>query len=389
MPPGGNWKNIPKSIPSKRLEQIRVSFNEGKGSRSTYYGRLRPDRPAYTINTYFGRPGNGCHIHYSQDRVLSQREAARLQSFPDSFEFAGGQGSISTQIGNAVPPLLAYQIALCLGRPGYFVDLFSGAGGLGLGFQWAGWQPVVANDIEERFLETYSRNVHDRVVLGSITEKKVFEEMVAIANRARAHAKGKPFWVLGGPPRQGFSTAGNRRSMKDERNHLVWHYKRFLEEIEPNGFVFENVTGLMNMEGGRVFRDVKDAFCSVMHSVQAYLLKAEEYAIPQRRARVILIGIHDKRRAVISPPRVTTSGTSIDLFEALKPAISVEEALADLPALIPGEDGSHLDYVSPPRTTFQSFVRGQIGPAEYLDRIRRGIRYLDAPLPSMPVAATP
>ena len=85
VPPGGNWKNIPLDVPSKRIEQIRDSYAQGKGSRSTYYGRLLPDMPAYTINTYFNRPGNGCHIHYEQDRVLSQREAARLQSFPDDF----------------------------------------------------------------------------------------------------------------------------------------------------------------------------------------------------------------------------------------------------------------------------------------------------------------
>ena len=84
VPPGGNWKNIPESVPSKRLAQIRESYKAGKGSRSTYYGRLRPDMPAYTINTYFNRPGNGCHMHYDQDRTISQREAARFQSFPDS-----------------------------------------------------------------------------------------------------------------------------------------------------------------------------------------------------------------------------------------------------------------------------------------------------------------
>ena len=93
IPPGGNWKNIPTSIPSQRLAQIRESYAKGGGSRSTYYGRLRPDAPAYTINTYFGRPGNGCHLHYDyaggQHRVISQREAARLQSFPDDFVFLG------------------------------------------------------------------------------------------------------------------------------------------------------------------------------------------------------------------------------------------------------------------------------------------------------------
>src|ERR1043165_3606815 len=91
IPPGGNWKNIPVSVPSKRLEQIRQGFKEGKGSRSTYYGRLSPSKPSYTISTYVNRPGNGCFVHYDpkQQRVISQREAARLQTFPDDFAFTG------------------------------------------------------------------------------------------------------------------------------------------------------------------------------------------------------------------------------------------------------------------------------------------------------------
>src|SRR5918997_2364265 len=99
VPPGGNWKDIPETVPSKRLQQIRISYAAGKGSRSTYYGRLRPGAPAYTINTYFARPGNGCHLHYDytggQHRTLSQREAARLQSFPDRFIFHGSRGSVA------------------------------------------------------------------------------------------------------------------------------------------------------------------------------------------------------------------------------------------------------------------------------------------------------
>ena len=112
VPPGGNWKDIPESVPSKRLQTIRESFTRGEGSRSTYYGRLDPGKPSYTINTYFTRPGNGCHIHYDmsghQHRTISYREAARFQSFPDSFRFEGSKTSIATQIGNAVPPLLGF-----------------------------------------------------------------------------------------------------------------------------------------------------------------------------------------------------------------------------------------------------------------------------------------
>lgn len=377
VPPGGNWKNIPVTLPSRRLEQIRVGFENGTGSRSTYYGRLRRNMPAYTISTYFNRPGNGCHIHYDQDRVLSQREAARLQSFPDHFAFLGSQGDVNTQIGNAVPPLLAYQIAVGLGRPGYFADLFCGAGGMGLGFTWSGWKPVVANDINERFLETYARNVHDRVVFGSITDDATFERLVQIVMETKAQIGDSPLWVLGGPPCQGFSTAGNRRSMEDERNLLYWHYVRFLERVRPDGFVFENVTGLLNMDAGRVFEQVRDGFRSVMPSVHGWVLSAEEYAVPQRRKRVILVG-RSQEPTTMAPPRpVTSCNQEEDLFDKLPPAISVDEALSDLPALTPGQDGSCLDYISEPRTVYQSLMRGCLTPQEYLDRICSGQRAFD------------
>ena len=370
IPQGGNWKDIPTSIPSKRLDQIRTGFKQGKGSRSTYYGRLRKDMPSYTINTYFNRPGNGCHIHYEQDRVISQREAARLQSFPDNFAFVGPQGAINKQIGNAVPPLLAYQIAKNLGKPGYFIDLFSGAGGLGLGFKWAGWTPVVANDIEKWFLKTYSMKVHNRCIEGSITDGDIFNQVVEIARVARTTAGDTPFWVLGGPPCQGFSTAGNFRSMKDKRNHLFWDYKNFLELIQPDGFVFENVLGLLSMEGGMVINKVKDAFKSVMPTVHDWLLSAEEHAVPQRRKRVILIGTNKSDFALIPPHRLTSCDSSPNLFAELKPAISVEEALSDLPQLLPGQDGSSFNYISEPKTDYQAFMRGLITPEEYLDCIR-------------------
>ncbi|MFN9315741.1 MAG: DNA cytosine methyltransferase, partial [Microcystis sp.] len=224
IPPGGNWKNIPTSIPSQRLAQIRESYAKGGGSRSTYYGRLRPDAPAYTINTYFGRPGNGCHLHYDyaggQHRVISQREAARLQSFPDDFVFLGSRTAINTQIGNAVPPLLGYQIALHLGSPGIFVDLFSGAGGLALGFKWAGWLPVIANDIERIAIETYAKNVDSSVIVGDIQDPEISSKISSMANVARQLNPDAKLFVLGGPPCQGFSTAGNSRSMQDGRNSL-------------------------------------------------------------------------------------------------------------------------------------------------------------------------
>jgi DNA (cytosine-5)-methyltransferase 1 len=374
VPPGGNWKNLPEDIPSQRVKQIRKSYLEGKGSRSTYYGRLTPELPSYTINTYFNRPGNGCHIHYEQNRVLSQREAARLQSFPDSFIFSGGQGAVNTQIGNAVPPLLAYQIAIqinnVIGCKGNYVDLFSGAGGLGLGFKWAGWKPVLANDIDKNFLKTYSMNVHHNVLLGSISDRDIFDNLVehSIELKKNAIDKNLPFWVLGGPPCQGFSTAGNKRSMKDERNQLFYNYVEFLEKVKPDGFVFENVAGLLSMEKGEVFKKVKQEFKSVIPNLNGFVLNSENYAIPQRRKRVFLIGQKDAKSKTILPPlKLTSLKNNKDLFTEYPKSISVSDALSDLPDLTPGQDGSSFNYKSNPKTKFQNLMRGNITPQEYLN----------------------
>ena len=378
VPEGGNWKNIPKSIPSKRLEQIRDSFARGEGSRSTYYGRLRSNMPSYTINTYFNRPGNGCHIHPRQDRVLSQREAARLQSFPDDFRFLGPQGRVNEQIGNSVPPLLAYQIARSLGEPGVFVDLFSGAGGMGLGFMWAGWTPLLANDIEARYLETYRLNVHCNTILGSITDPAIRDECVLKTRTLRSAYPRKPLWILGGPPCQGFSTAGRKRTMQDERNHLFRDYCRVLKSLQPDGFVFENVTGLLNMQNGRVFQVVREAFGAVMDRVDGWILSAEEYAVPQRRRRVVLIGTADTEQVVSPLQKLTSCDANGELFSENRQAVSVDEALSDLPLVEPGQDGTRLPYASDPRTTYQALMRGLVTPDEFLDSIRRGQRRFQA-----------
>lgn len=363
VPEGGNWKNIPTTVPSQRLDQIRASFARGEGSRSTYYGRLRRDAPSYTINTYFTRPGNGCHIHYEQDRVLTHREAARLQSFPDDFVFAGKPGRVAVQIGNAVPPLLAYQIALSFGEPGEFVDLFAGAGGLSLGFVWAGWKSLVANDIDERALETYAQNIDEEVVLGDIRDADVARSIVERA--ATRRTPGRPFLVIGGPPCQGFSTAGHRRSTDDERNHLFLDYRRLLDDLSPDGFVFENVMGLLNMQRGTVFQAVTSILGKAVESLDVWTVQAERYGLPQRRSRVIIVGT--RGRSVPPRPQDITAYPAAAADDAgVSTAPSVSDAISDLPKAMPGEDASAEPYLTDPSTEYQRLIRGLITPSGYV-----------------------
>lgn len=378
VPQGGNWKNIPESVPSQRLANIRKGFAEGKGSRSTYYGRLREDAPAYTISTYFGRPGNGCNIHYSQNRTLSQREAARIQGFPDNFEFLGSKVAINDQIGNAVPPILAFQLASALKVHGIFVDLFAGAGGLALGFVWAGWTPIISNDINEAAMKTHAHNISERTICGDITSEDIVSEVVRSCADFRKKFPHSPLFVLGGPPCQGFSTANCNRSTNDQRNWLFTAYVRILKEIKPDGFIFENVTGILNFEGGRFFEMIKNSLSDCVEKIKPMRLNCAEYGIPQRRERVIILGgsedlVDNFTLAPITTlPRKTAEPSLFPMDLELYPAISVKDALDDLPVISDAEDGSTLPYRFAPQTVYQKFMRGEIDVTEYLRILRDG-----------------
>ncbi len=106
--PGGNYNDIPDEVSSERIKRLKKS-----GGHTTCYGRMHPDKPSYTINTYFNRPNVGCNIHYKYNRLITVREALRIQSFPDNYEIisTSKQGK-NLIVGNAVPPMLARALAM-------------------------------------------------------------------------------------------------------------------------------------------------------------------------------------------------------------------------------------------------------------------------------------
>jgi DNA (cytosine-5)-methyltransferase 1 len=101
--PGGNYMDVPDEFSTKRIMYFKKT-----GGRTTTYGRLHPEKPSYTLNTYFDRPNVGCNIHYTKDRMITIREGLRIQSFPDDFELVSKtKRGYYMQVGNAVPPLLS------------------------------------------------------------------------------------------------------------------------------------------------------------------------------------------------------------------------------------------------------------------------------------------
>jgi DNA (cytosine-5)-methyltransferase 1 len=109
VPQGGTWRDIPPHLlPERFMGGMR------RTDSTNLIGRLDPRLPSYTINTQFGNVTTGCFTHPYEDRSLSAREGARLQTFPDDYRFVGGLGSRFRQIGNAVPPLLGAILASAL-----------------------------------------------------------------------------------------------------------------------------------------------------------------------------------------------------------------------------------------------------------------------------------
>lgn len=254
VPPGGSWKDIPAQPVQKSKRLMRIAQT---GGRTTLYGRIDYARPSYTITTYFNRPGNGTYVHPVHDRVLSVREAARFQCFPDTYFFLGSKRDKLRQIGNAVPVLLAYAIGRSIREKtgcSTSVDLFSGAGGMTYGFKLAGIRAAVATDIAEPACLTLKVNSPEiPVICGDITDEATKRAVIQKGIESGAEI------ICGGPPCQGFSMAGWRRE-NDPRNQLFRPFVDIVSAVGPKVIVFEDVEGLLSYHGGQTYRDIVALF---------------------------------------------------------------------------------------------------------------------------------
>lgn len=195
------------------------------------------------------------------------------------------------------------------------VSLFSGAGGLDLGFILAGHQVVWANDLFEDAVKTYRLNLGDHIVLQNICD--IPSEAIPDADI-----------VIGGFPCQGFSVANTGRHEDDERNKLYMEMIRVIRDKRPKFFLAENVKGILSIGKGQVFQTILDDFRSLGYKVQHRLLNAADYGVPQKRCRVIIIGVRNDihLRYVYPDP---THAEHETMFQ--KHWVSVAEAFKEIP----------------------------------------------------------
>ena len=223
--------------------------------------------------------------------------------------------------------------------PYNIIDLFSGVGGLSYGFALRGeFRILAANEIDPDIARAYQLNHPSVQMLNCDIRDLDGETLQAALGGRTVHL------ILGGPPCQSYSTVGRRRM--DGRARLFLEYRRVVELLMPRAFVFENVTGILSMEKGRLFRWVQDEFAALGYELRAEVLNAVRYGVPQNRERVFLVGTLGPNGFTPPPP---THG------EGLLPPVTLGEALGDLPPLKSGEESGV--YAAPPANDFQRFVR--------------------------------
>jgi len=226
------------------------------------------------------------------------------------------------------------------------IELFAGAGGLSLGAAQAGVDVRVAVEISPHAAATYRHN-HPKTHL-------IEDDVRAIRKipQFRRRAEHAPVVVFGGPPCQGFSTSNQRtRNVENKSNWLFKEFLRLTDLISPDFVVFENVKGILETAGGTFVRGILNGFSRRGYSVSYGLLNAEEFGVPQRRARFFLIASMGKQVPLPAPPK--------------RAAVTVTDALVGLPVLANGASISRLRYEEEYQATpYSKKMRGRLRESE-------------------------
>ena len=191
-----------------------------------------------------------------------------------------------------------------------FIEVCAGCGGLSSGFMKAGFKPLLINELQKVFCETLKKNhPGENIKCGSMLDLKLSE------------FKGKVDILQGGVPCQAFSQAGERKGLEDDRGKLIVEFNRLINECEPKMFLVENVKGLTTHDKGETFKNILKLFeNNGAYKVQYKILNAKDYDVPQKRERVIIIGVRSTIDKTFTYP------------EKSKTPVLLKDVLMDVPA---------------------------------------------------------
>lgn len=216
------------------------------------------------------------------------------------------------------------------------IDLFAGVGGLSLGFEQAGFKTVIANEYDASIAEAYIKNRNSvNMVVDDITKLHISDTFGKYKNKVTL--------VVGGPPCQGYSQKGQRKTINDPRNFLFKYFVEVVKEVKPQYFVMENVPNLLTAEKGFFKQELEKLFTNLGYTINAQVLCAADYGVPQNRYRAFIIG---KR------------GTSkVEMPKKKDKRTTIWEAISDLAYLESGQGTEISEYIMQPESDYQKLMR--------------------------------
>ena len=200
------------------------------------------------------------------------------------------------------------------------ISLFSGCGGLDLGFSNAGFQIVYANDNDKAVWETFEKNHGIKIDRRSICD--IHHEEIPEADG-----------IIGGPPCQSWSIAGNKKGIQDFRGRLFYEYIRILLGIKPKFFLAENVPGILTKPHFLEFKKILWALKQIGYNISWRVVNAADYGVPQERRRVIVVGYRKDINKTFTFPAPTHSrhGGILPNGLCLPKWKTIRDAIGDLP----------------------------------------------------------
>jgi DNA (cytosine-5)-methyltransferase 1 len=232
------------------------------------------------------------------------------------------------------------------------ISLFCGSGGCSLGFQRAGYEIVFATDLNKAAIKTYQANFPETKVIGTDIRNLDFGKVLAGLDLA----VGELDILIGGPPCQGFSTAG-LRFWDDPRNMLLKEYVNALYVIKPKWFLMENVEGLLTADKGRYIYEVILALIECGYQIRLEKVYAQEYGVPQRRKRVVIVGNRLGIDFKFPESKILAHGKIFRYSD-----ITLRHTITGLPS--PSINAQEqIDYTSKPTSSWEKYLRGTAAKA--------------------------
>lgn len=222
------------------------------------------------------------------------------------------------------------------------IDLFAGCGGLSKGFLDAGYNVILGIDNNDPALETFAYNHHGAQPLNAdLSDSKTFNIIDEMINHQKIDI------IIAGPPCQGFSLTGPR-NFDDPRNKLYLAVFEAVKRYNPQAFVIENVTGMATLYDGQIKEEIMKRFTKLGYNVNAQILCAADYGVPQIRKRLIFVGLRKEFGNFVFPAPILDKDNYV----------TCKEALSDLPSL-ENDLGSEIsEYIMPPQSEYQKKMRG-------------------------------